>query len=158
VGDLLCPVPVLSSKKSDVEGYMSASSTLSIPASTSFQGCVLMGCHESHEGTEMSLTSLSKSFSGPITNLNDSCSVNLNVARDNFVMCIPSPDLSTPATEKSFVDLGQVGVTQLIGTPLRRSSRLLNNISANGISAIDEDTMQKSMKQTAWKNLDGALD
>jgi hypothetical protein len=158
VGDLLCPVPVLSSKKSDVEGYMSASSTLTIPASTSVQGCVSVGCHEIHEGTEMSLTSLPKSFFGPIANLNDSCSVNLNGACDNFVTCIPSPDLSTPATEKSSGDSGKVGVTQLTGTPLCRSSRLLNNISADGISTEDEDTMQKSMKQTAWKNLDGALD
>jgi hypothetical protein len=75
-----------------------------------------------------------------------------------FVTCIPSPDLSTPTTKKSSVDSGQVGVTQLTGTPLRRSSRLLNNISDDGISATNEDTIQKSMKQTAWKNLDGALD
>jgi hypothetical protein len=90
--------------------------------------------------------------------LNDSCSVNLNDIRDNFVMCNPSLDLSTPATEKSSIGSGQVGVTQLIGTSLRRSSRLLNNISADGISTAYEDTMQKSMKRTPWKNFDGALE
>jgi hypothetical protein len=94
VGDLLCPVPVLNSKKLTVEGDMSAGSTLTIPASTTAQGCVSVGCQESHK------------------------------------------DLSIPATGKSSVGSGQVGVTQL----------------------TDEDTMQKSMKWTAWKNLDGALE
>jgi hypothetical protein len=45
--------------------------------------------------------------------------------------------------------------TQLTGSPLHCSTRLLNTSSADGISAADEDTLQKSMKRTAWKNLDG---
>jgi hypothetical protein len=45
--------------------------------------------------------------------------------------------------------------TQLTGSPLHCSTRLLNTLSADGISAADEDTLQKSMKRTAWKNLDG---
>jgi hypothetical protein len=38
---------------------------------------------------------------------------------------------------------------------LRRSTRLNNNCSSDGISKGDEDMLEKSMKRTAWKNLDG---
>jgi hypothetical protein len=66
VGELLCPVPVLNSKKPAVEGYMSAGSALIIPASTIAQGYVSVGGHESHKGTDMSLTSQSKSSPVPL--------------------------------------------------------------------------------------------
>jgi hypothetical protein len=38
---------------------------------------------------------------------------------------------------------------------LRRSVRLINKCSSDGISTGDQDMLQKSMKRTAWKNLDG---
>jgi hypothetical protein len=91
------------------------------------------------------------------------CAGNMNAICDDNVRCNLLPDFSTPATEKLSVGSGQgagnkARVTQLTGSPLRRSVRLLNTISADGISAADEDTMQKSMKWTAWKNLDGAIE
>jgi hypothetical protein len=56
VGDFLCPVPVLNSKKPAVEGDMSAGSTLIIPASTIAQGCVSVGCQESHKNWSIPTT------------------------------------------------------------------------------------------------------
>jgi hypothetical protein len=38
---------------------------------------------------------------------------------------------------------------------LRRSVCLINKCSSDGISTGDHDMLQKSMKRTAWKNLDG---
>jgi hypothetical protein len=38
---------------------------------------------------------------------------------------------------------------------LRCSTRLNNNCSSDGISKGDEDMLEKSMKRTVWKNLDG---
>jgi hypothetical protein len=95
-------------------------------------------------------------------------SENLNLSNVFFehgdnVMCSPLLENSKPATEKTSVGSwkgtnGQDSIILHTGSPLRRSVRLNNTISAGGISAADEDTLQKSMKRRAWKNLDGAME
>jgi hypothetical protein len=121
-----------------------------------------VGRQEELKGTENSL-SLPYMTSACNDDTSSVCAEKMSTICDDNVRCNLLTDFSTPATEKPSVGSGQgignhTGITQLTGSPLRQSVRLLESISADGMFASDEYTMQKSMKQTAWKNLDGAIE
>jgi hypothetical protein len=82
------------------------------------------------------------------------------------------PRTSSPGSKSSISDFGmkeKSGARQIVRSTatnftgnlvdknktLRRSTRLNSNCSSDGISKGDEDMLEKSMKRTAWKNLDG---
>jgi hypothetical protein len=75
-------------------------------------------------------------------------------SKSSLVDCGPKEKSNTGQSDRSTAT-NPTGNLVAKKYALRRSKRLNNNCSSDGISKGDEDMLEKSMKRTAWKNLDG---
>jgi hypothetical protein len=155
--------PISDFKLPATDSHYSTGSPSLNPARTTSLDCDSVGPKENHEDTVSTRVSLSSIPNVCVDKSNGKCVVRMNASSDANLTCNVLPDSSSPVAGKLSVGSGQESGKQasrarLTSSPLRRSARLLNTLSADGISAADEDMMQKSMRRTAWKNLDGAVE
>jgi hypothetical protein len=69
--------------------------------------------------------------------------------------CLTSKEIKSTTQLQQSTAVDSIGIFVDDCKPLRRSVRLIKKCSSDGISTGDQDMLQRSMRRTAWKNLDG---